>query len=455
MGFKDYFQKDMYEIQNTADVKKIQFDKLRKRMAEFYQKSPIVKGILDAAKVDPASITMEQFHETVPVRMQRDTGSSGAGPKGALVHTMAQLCGVSSQSFILLCSTSGTTGEPSPYFFTEEDLVTTAQGFSRALWMLTGGSEEKIRELRAVQGFALSMVGAGVPAVETFIRLGIPVIPVGAEGGTERILYFSEKLGANLLFSTPSLAEHLVDVAPDRIKKIGFKHVMCGAEPGAGIPEVRKKLEEGFECPLCDAMGLVWGLMWMSCDLPDYAGMHHLSDDMHLIELVDPETQENVPFEDGAIGQLVMTPLVGSMPPVRMSPGDVVQVFTEPCACGAPGWRMKVIGRSDDMLKVKGVVVYPSAIDGVITGFVPRVTGEFRIVLDEPPPRVTPPLKLKVEYGEAVKKEELDKLAEEIKAAMHSSLKIRPSIEWLPPMTLERSTYKTRFIEKTYKKNGQ
>jgi phenylacetate-CoA ligase len=104
------------------------------------------------------------------------------------------------------------------------------------------------------------------------------------------------------------------------------------------------------------------------------------------------------------------------------------------------------------MLKVKGVVVYPAAIDGVITGFYPRVTGEFRIVLDAPPPRVEPPLKLKVEYGEKTKKEELPALEDEIKGAMHTKTRVTPQIEWLLPMSLERAEKKTKFIEKAYEK---
>ena len=96
------------------------------------------------------------------------------------------------------------------------------------------------------------------------------------------------------------------------------------------------------------------------------------------------------------------------------------------------------------MLKVKGVIVYPSAVDGVITGFVPRVTGEFRIVLDAPPPRVEPPLKLKIEYGEGVKEEELEALTAEIEGEMHAKLKVRPKITWIPAMTLERATQNAR-----------
>ena len=405
MAFKDYFQKDLYDLQNTTHIKELQLQRLRQRMKLFYGKSPIVKMLLDSFKVNPETITFEKFREIVPVRLQRESTelSAAMGGGGNLVDSIAGLCGSDPQEFLLLCSTSGTTGEPSPYFFSEEDLQASAYGFSRALWLLSGGSEKRIHELRVAQGFALSMVGAGVPSIETFIRVGMPVIPIGAEGGTEKLFYFIEKFGGNLLFCTPSLAEHMLDINPERVKNLGLKRIMCGAEPGAGIPEVRKKLQEGYNCPLCDAMGMVWGLMWVSCDEEEYAGMHHLSDDMHLVELVDPNTQEYLPFEHGAVGQIVLTPLVGSMPPIRTSSGDIVQVFTEPCSCGAPGWRMKVVGRADDMLKVKGVVVYPAGIDGVITGFVPKVTGEFRIILDEPPPRVSPPLKLKIEYGENIK----------------------------------------------------
>ena len=148
---------------------------------------------------------------------------------------------------------------------------------------------------------------------------------------------------------------------------------------------------------------------------------------------------------------MVMTPLKGeSMTVVRHTPGDVVQVFTEPCPCGQTGLRIQMVGRTDDMLKVKGVMVYPAAIDNVITGFVPRVTGEFRIVLDEPPPKVSPPVRLKVEYGEDVPVTELKGLAGEIGEKMHRLLKVRPKIEWIEPKSLERSTHKTRFIEKAY-----
>jgi phenylacetate-CoA ligase len=102
------------------------------------------------------------------------------------------------------------------------------------------------------------------------------------------------------------------------------------------------------------------------------------------------------------------------------------------------------------MLKVKGVPVYPAAIEGVIHSFVPRVTGAFRILLDDPPPRVVPPLKLKVERGKGVQEGDLPALEKEIQRKMHNDVKVRPAITWLEPDTLERATKKTQLIEKLY-----
>jgi len=137
---------------------------------------------------------------------------------------------------------------------------------------------------------------------------------------------------------------------------------------------------------------------------------------------------------------------------MRFTFNDIHQVFTEPCPCGLSGFRYKIVGRADDMLKVKGVPVYPAAIEGVIHSFVPQVTGAFRILLDEPPPRVVPPLKLKVEHGEGVEKSDLPALEKEIEKKMHDEVKVRPAITWLEPNTLERATKKTQLIEKLYEK---
>jgi phenylacetate-CoA ligase len=172
---------------------------------------------------------------------------------------------------------------------------------------------------------------------------------------------------------------------------------------------------------------------------------------MLLMELVDPGTLEPVPFEDGAQGLCVQTSLEAEgMLWLRETFGDIMQIFTEPCPCGRSGFRYKITGRADDMLKVKGVMVYPAAIDGFINGFCPRVTGEFRIVLEDKPPRVVPPLKLRIEYGQDVAPDQLPALAGEIEEKMRARLRVTPQIEWLPPYTLERSSGKTNLFERRY-----
>ncbi len=457
MAFDDYFDEKMFKLQGTEEMKEIQHKNLMSRLNSSFNGNEFFRGYCQDNGIKDISLikTVEDFRKAFPcVSEPRSAMAEMLGKiwKGSLPDTLAYLAGISKKDYTLMCATSGTTGVPTPYFFTEDDLRIMAKGMSRGFWMCGIMPGETV-----VHALALSMFGAGIPMVATLIRLGITVIPVGAEGGKEKLLSFSEMFGPTVIFCTPSYAEHLIDTEPERIKALGFKRVLCGGEPGAGIPEVRKKIQDGFGCPLTDAMGLIGGMCLISCDLEEYAGMHHLSDDIILFELVDPDTKEPLPFEDGAVGEFMITALegnpIGMLP--RVSSGDVIQVFTEPCKCGNPGWRMKVQGRTDDMLKVKGVIVYPSHIDGVITGFVPRVTGEFRIVLGTPPPRVEPPLKLKVEYGEGVNQDELDALAKEIGEVMHTKLRIRPQIEWLAPMTLERSEMKTRFIEKAYEKRKE
>ena len=128
--------------------------------------------------------------------------------------------------------------------------------------------------------------------------------------------------------------------------------------------------------------------------------MHFVSEDHCLLELVDPKDRTPIPLAEGAIGEMVFTFLDWRGGPfMRYALGDSLQVWTSPCVCGKPGIRFKILGRSDDMLTVKGVNVYPQAIAAVIARFRPQLTGAFRIRLDHPGPQVRPPLRLRVEHA--------------------------------------------------------
>jgi phenylacetate-CoA ligase len=434
-------------ILNTSQIRDLQLAKVQRLVERLYLHKPFWRERLDRAKVKPADIkTLEDFSRRVPVfdKAQRRQVFEDCG--GDMVEVVNRTIGVEMDKLRLMGATSGTSGEPTPYPLTAYDLEWAGENIARMLHRIGIGPGDRL-----IHAFGLSMYLAGVPYLEFFQKAGPCVFPVGAEGGTERILKFAGMFRATAMACTPSLAEHLMERAPETMgrpmSELGITRLFCGGEPGAGIPEVRRKIENGYKAKLYDS-GAGFGI---SCDYPEYQGMHHVADDTVLFELVDPDTYEPVPFEHGAKGMPVQTTLEGEgFLWFRETIGDVCQVFTEPCPCGLTGFRYKVVGRADDMLKIKGVIVYPAAIDGVINGFIPRVTGEFRILLDEPPPRVVPPLKLKIEYGEGFPESELSALTGEIEAAMKNKLNISPKIIWLAPQTLERSTYKTVILEKAY-----
>jgi len=281
--------------------------------------------------------------------------------------------------------------------------------------------------------------------------MGVTVIPVGAESGAAKILKITRQFRGTVLVCTPSLAEHLIERAPEvlgaPVSALGLRTLICGGEPGAGIPEVRDRIESAYGVTLYD----FGGGFGVSCGHHPYQGLHWVGDDLCLYELVD-ESGAAVPMRDGAVGEAVFTTLTGDgWINLRTSHGDIHRVTTSPCPCGTTGFRYQVVGRSDDMLKVKGVIVYPASIDSVISSLHPRVTGEFRIILDEPPPRVVPPLRLKVELGPGSPDgADVAVLERELLDAFAGRLRVTPSITWVPAGSLDRAAHKTNFFERTY-----
>ena len=448
---RKYWNMEMESILNTPKMKEIQLRKVKKQVDYLYQNSSYFRKKFDDAGAKPETIkTLDDFSRRIPLFDKEEHRIVQERSLEKYGHSLGVHLCIPPEKITLLSATSGTTGLPTWYPYTTHELEILYEGFSRAMWRAGVRPGDRV-----IHAFGLGVFVAGAPIVMALQHYGACVLPVGAESGGERVLRMARLIDADVLFCTPSFAEYLIEKAPavtgKEAKDLGIKAVMCGGEPGAGIPEVRKKIENAFGAKLFDLMGLGF-VQWFSCDYPEYQGMHFITEDLSYLELVDPDTQEPIPTEDGARGAIVYSPLDsdGPISPPRYMLGDIMEVSTYPCPCGTTGIRYKHVGRIDDMLKVKGVLVYPAAIDNVITSFTPRVTGEFRIILDEPPPRVKPPLKLKVEYGEGVKKEDLSGLGKEIEEKMHNSVRIRPKIEWIPPMTLERATHKTQFIERTY-----
>lgn len=427
-------------------LRELQWEKLQHRLREAYDVSPYWRRRLDEAGARPERITSwKAFAELVPPYVKADYRELADSCDNSMPEILRQLLGSAAGEMVTIATTSGTTGAPTPYPLTPRDLHLWGEVARRAVWRAGVRPGDMV-----LQGFGLSMFLAGVPVVMAMAEMGVSAIPVGAEAGTDAILKFARLFRPQAMFCTPSLADYLIETAGDRdvdLAALGIRKIFAGGEPGAGIPQVRKRIEDAFGATLYDFAGALGA----SCGTAEYRGMHWLVDDLAVMELVDPVTHELVPFEDGAEGLGVYTPLEApGLLGIRQSNGDLLRVHTGPCSCGRTGWRYEFIGRDDDMLKVKGVMVYPLAIDNVVQSFVPELTGQFRIVLDEPPPRVTPPLRLTVEHGDGVQDEQLAALESRLLEEIHRALKLRPKIEWVEPNSLPRSTKKTDLFDRRY-----
>lgn len=441
-----YWRPEVESILGTEQMRRVQLERLQVRVRDAINHAPYfarkfrergVKSAEDISSLEDYARALPAFTKSDYRKLYEECGNDAN-------RLLEQILPFPLDEIVTMAATSGTSGAPQPYPLTRSDLDDLwGEYLMRFRWRAGVRPGDRI-----AHAFALSMFFGGVPFLQCSQDCGVTQIPVGAESGVARVLNMTKFFGGNVLMATPSLAEHMIERAPEilgaPISSLGIKSLICGGEPGAGIPEIRRRLEEAYGARVYD-FGAGMGV---SCDHPDYQGMHWVADDLMLYELLDPATHEPIPMVDGAEGEAVLTALVGGgMGFMRLTPGDIHRVTVSPCPCGLTGFRYRIIGRVDDMLKVKGVIVYPAAIDAVISGFIPRLTGEFRISLDEPPPRVVPPLRLRVERGTETARETLDGLAEEICRIMHERLRITPRIEWLEPNTLARSEHKTRFIE--------
>ena len=345
-------------------------------------------------------------------------------------------------------STSGTTGQPTLYTLTQNDINVLNEMHCRKYWR-TGLRPGHI----VLQALSLSMFTGGLPLSDGLQSMGLCVVPVGIEGGTRRVLDFTLLTNPDVLIATPSFGEYLIEQAPKLIGKdareLGIRWFYCAGEPGAGIPSLRKKLQEGFGAKVFDHTGGGHAFHGISCETEPYPGMHFVSADHCILELVDPETKDPIEISHGAMGEMVFT-FIGweGGPFMRYALGDLIQIYTETCNCGWPEMRFKILGRADDMLIIKGVNLYPSALKGVVSEFEPRTTGALRIILEQPGPLVKSPLQIRIEHGlQNPGEKEKHQLVSELTELIKNRLRISPDIELVEPFSLPRESGKTSLIE--------
>lgn len=353
------------------------------------------------------------------------------------------------ENAVHLAATSGTTGTPTFYVFTRKDQEITYKVLGRmfqAAGIRPGDT--------TFHAFGLSLWLAGITYVQALEAYGARPVAVGAEGGVPKILRYIEITRPRVLFATPSMVNQLIEKAPKEIGKpvgaLGIEVIYCSGEPGASQPVFRQRVKEHFGAKVFDATGGAWHNGTITCDAEHSHGMHYLAEDYCFrYDLVDPETKAPLEIKDGAVGEAIHTALeYEAAPAFRNATGDILRLHVNECpGCGHFGVRMEIIGRADDMLAIKGVKVYPAAIQKVVHGFQPQLSGELRIRLDGPPPRVEPPLRLAVEAGEGVPESEWPALGQALEQRIRELLTFRPAVTVLPFGSLPRSGAKTKLIE--------
>ncbi len=339
--------------------------------------------------------------------------------------------------------TSGTSGAPSVIALTRADMdMWTAIG-TRS-YFATG-----IHDHSSV----LTTFGAGpfVAGHTHFVlsRIGCRSVPV-APGDTDRVLFGLKAGLADTLLATPSFAQYLanrLEASEVDPKTMALTHVVSGGEPGGGIPAIRDHIQSVLGATVTEVMGLGDIAPSLFGECPQQQGMHFCGGGHVWAELVDPDSREPMTIEAGAVGELVYTHLTReAMPLVRFLGGDIVRIEGSPCECGRATFRMRIIGRRDDMFIVRGVNVYPSAILAVVGRSRPRVTGRARVIRETADVSVTPPVPVEVEVPDGHSSD--PRLAAEIEAAIHSALNFRARVDLVPEAAFGESGYKTRLTVK-------
>lgn len=437
------------ETLSAEQMRTLQWRRLKEQLQYNYDHSIYYRAEkFQKAGLTPEDIQSFEDFQKIPLMTKDEHRRIQTESMRRFGHPYGLITCAPREKIIRINSTSGTTGEPTLYTLTQNDINVLNEMHCRKYWR-TGLRPGHI----VLQALSLSMFTGGLPLSDGLQSMGLGVVPVGIEGGTRRVLDFALLTKPDVLIATPSFGEYLIEQAPKLIgqdaKELGIRWFFCAGEPGAGISSLRQKLQAGFGAKVFDHTGGGHAFHGISCESEPYAGMHFVSADHCVLELVDPQTKDSVEVAHGAMGEMVFT-FIGweGGPFMRYALGDLIQIFDGPCDCGWPEMRFKILGRADDMLIIKGVNLYPSALKGLVAELEPRTTGALRIMLEQPGPLVKPPLKVCIEYGtDDLSPDDKLRLKSDLTERIKARLRIRPDIELVPPFSLPRESGKTSLIK--------
>jgi phenylacetate-CoA ligase len=402
----------------------------REQIAYLIERSAFYRDKLGFTRPEEAGGLADIAQLPLTEKAELRSTTTGENPVGA------HLCATPDE-IVRIYSTSGTTGTPSYIPLTAGDLDNWITGSARSYAASGIAAGERI-----VSTYNAGPFVAGA-ALASFDRLGLVHIPLGT-GNTERLVRSIEQLRPQAIVTTPSYAAYLCErfeLAASTVRR-----VLVAGEPGGGEPAFRARLEEGWGAQVTEAMGIgdIGVSLWGECEHED--GMHLGAYGFVHPELIDPESQAALPMEHEATGELVLTHLRHRAAPLlRFRTRDHVEIRATPCPCGRSGPRIRCIGRTDDMLIVRGVNIFPSAVREVVSGFAPQVSGNILVKPQASGVKQDPPLPVSVELAPGAAADA--GLAEAIRERLRAVLVVQTRIELVPWGTLRRSEYKSKLVD--------
>ncbi len=413
-------------------LKELKLRRLKETVFRVYSFVPSFKEKMDRAGISPSDIQTLDDLSRLPFTTKQDLRDNY--PFGLFTVPMSDV--------VRIHSSSGTTGKPTVVGYTRTDLDRWAELMARAL---TCAGATRYSVVQNAYGYGLFTGGLGVHYGAE--KIGASVIP-SSGGNTKRQIMLMQDFGTTVLTCTPSYALFMYEVMKEMGVKpsdLKLKSGIFGAEPWT--ENMRRELESKMEIDAYDIYGLseIMG-PGVAVECPCKEGLH-IFEDNFIAEIIDPETGEVLP--DGAKGELVLTTVnKEALPMIRYRTRDLTSLITEQCACGRTHVRMnKVLGRSDDMVIIRGVNVFPSQVESVLLN-IDMVEPYYLLVverrgnLDE--------LEVWVEVSERAFSDEvrkLEKLERRISRELESSLGVAVKVKLVEPKSLQRSEGKAKRVD--------
>jgi phenylacetate-CoA ligase len=413
-----------FETMARADLQALQLKRLRDVLERAYANVPHFKRKFDEAKVKPGDLKSLADIARFPFTLKTDLRD----------NYPFSMFAVPQDQIIRIHASSGTTGKPTVVGYTREDIETWSGLMARSL---ACGGVRPGEIIHNAYGYGLFTGGLG--AHYGGERLGCAVVPVSG-GGTERQVGLIMDFGASVLCSTPSYALNIAEVAEGMgvdLSKSALRVGMFGAEPWSDA--MRKDLQARLGIQAIDVYGLseIQG-PGVACECHVEQNGLHGWEDHFLFECINPETLEPVPR--GESGELVITTLTKqAMPMIRYRTRDITRLSDEPCRCGRTHTRiMRVTGRDDDMLIIRGVNVYPSQVEAVLVGFA-GLAPHYQIVMRREGSLDAMTIEVEAAADEALDAEQAKRKAGEVRHHIKSIIGVTCDVNVKAPGEIPRS----------------